>query len=391
MPQAPDRQGTSGRPGLEDARRLAEWQPPLGVLSVYLRLDPGDRGGGWRTELRNGLSAVLDATEGYDHDTRAALRATADRVSERLANHERGLPRGEIGFVEVAEDGGAERWWETHLPPDGAASVCFAGAPVVAPLLNLAGRDAARGVVLVSAERLRLLEWMPGHLEELERWELSVFMRDWRERKAQRVPNPARSQAVSSSGREHFGDRLADNRHHFLDQCRQLAEREARERGWPELLAFGQRRHREDFLEGSDSSPTPFVAAAETDLISAPDGQLTDRVGEAVQNLAAERERELAERALGEAQGGMRGTAGPQETFAALREDRVGHLVLDGTRAAAACSEPLLAAERAEGGAIGTEPMVRRALGAGADATAVSGEAAELLAPHDGVAALLRY
>lgn len=391
MPQAPDRQGASGRPGLEDARRLAEWQPPLGVLSVYLRLDPGDRGGGWRTELRNGLSAVLDATEGCDHDTRAALRATADRVFERFANHERGLPRGEIGFAEVAEGGGAEHWWETHLPPDGAASACFAGGPVVAPLLNLAGRDAARGVALVSAERVRSLEWTPGHLEELERWELSVFIRDWRERKAQRVPNPARSQAVSSSGRERFGDRLADNRHRFLGECRALAERQGSERGWPELLAFGQRRHLEDFLEGSDSSPVPFVAAAETDLISAPDGQLVGRVGDAVEGLAAERERELAERALGEAQGGMRGTAGPQETLAALQEGRVGHLVLDGARAAAACSEPLLPAERAEGGAIGTEPMVRRALGAGADATAVFGEAAELLAPHDGVAALLRY
>jgi hypothetical protein len=47
------------QPTLEDARALSGWRPALGVLSVYLGFDPADRGGAWRTELRNGRSPSL--------------------------------------------------------------------------------------------------------------------------------------------------------------------------------------------------------------------------------------------------------------------------------------------------------------------------------------------
>lgn len=44
-----------------------------------------------------------------------------------------------------------------------------------------------------------------------------------------------------------------------------------------------------------------------------------------------------------------------------------------------------------DGKRAGSEPLVRRALATGAGITPVSGDAADLLAPTDGVAALLRY
>lgn len=139
----------------DDVRELAEWQPRLGVVSVYLRFDPGDRGGAWRTALRNGLAELRKRSDELDHERRMALRATAERIEQRFANHDRDLPRGEAGFVEVAAETAGERWWQTHLAPDGAPAVSFGERAWVRPLIGLAGREQPRGVALVSAERVR--------------------------------------------------------------------------------------------------------------------------------------------------------------------------------------------------------------------------------------------
>src|SRR5215216_1944663 len=99
----PDRGGGQSmtQPTLEDARTLSEWRPPLGVLSIYLAFDPADRGGAWRTELRNGLDSVLEAQQEAEHARRVALRATARRLTERFEDGDlRPPPRGEVGFVE---------------------------------------------------------------------------------------------------------------------------------------------------------------------------------------------------------------------------------------------------------------------------------------------------
>jgi release factor family 10 len=379
-------------PTLEDARRLADWRPPLGVISIYLRFDPADRGGAWRTELRNGLAAVEEAGDRLDHETRTALRATVKRVSERFGNHERGLPRGEVGFVEVATGRGEQRWWATHLFPRTPVSACYAERPVIAPLLCLAEHGAPRGVALLSAERVRLLEWAPGTTEDLENWELSVFSRDWRERKAPRIVDPARGQGVSAAGHDQFEERLAENRERFLAQCGRLAARIGSKRAWAQLLVFGAAEHVRDFLDSAVSSGPPVETAEEADLISTPDGKLEARLEEAATRLTAARERGLIERALEEARGGNRGTAGAQETLAALKEGRVDHLILDAARAASACSSPALSVDPDESDdGPGSEAMARCALAEAAKVTAVSDEAASLLAPVGGVAALLRY
>jgi Bacterial archaeo-eukaryotic release factor family 10 len=329
-------------PTPDDARQLLEWAPPYGVVSVYLRLEPEDRGRAWRTELRNGL-AELRRAGGLDHDTATALRATAERIEERVGNHERSLSRGEIGFVEVAAKPGVGRWWTSHLEPGATSTVALDSHPLVAPLVSLLGRGAARGVALLSAERVRLLEWAPGHLRELHDWE-----------------------------RDQFDERLAENPHRFLGECGRRAAQVAGERGWDRLLLFGAPEHRRELRHGL---PAPGLAAdaGDADLISEPVGRLEEPLAAAAERLDGERERALVERALDEARGGSRGTAGAQETEAALAEGRVQCLVLDAARAVA-CEE-----------------MVRAALRSGAEVSAVADGAADPLAELDGVAALLRY
>ncbi len=229
-------------PTFKDARELVQWRPAHGVISVYLGFDPADRGGAWRTELRNALSQVRQAKSKADHQARVALKATVERIEERFANHDRGLPRGEIGFVEVSDNGAAEHWWTPHMPPDAEVCACIAERPVVSPLLYLAEHGCPRGVALLSAERVRLFEWAPGHLEELEAPELAVYSGDWRERKSATVPDPARGQGVSAAGRDRFDDRLADSRERFLVECGRRVAQLAGERSWQQVEHLRQRR-----------------------------------------------------------------------------------------------------------------------------------------------------
>jgi Bacterial archaeo-eukaryotic release factor family 10 len=363
-----------GEPTLEEVREASEWHPELGVLSIYLGFDPADRTGAWRTGLRNGLEAVLEENEEAEHELRVALRATAKRVIERFEDGDlRPPPRGEVGFVEVCEKGGGERWWGTGTPPVADVCVEFSPGPVVAPLLALCCRGAARGVALLSSERVRLLRCAGGALDELQDWELSLFSLDWRERKSQSTNNPARAQGVSASGHDQYGERLEHNRQRFLSECGGLAARALEEHGLDQVIVFSPAKDFEAFDAGLGPARARRALGGEMELISTPRAKLGELVADAIERLDSERERALVERALGEAKGGSRGSAGVQETREALREGRVDHLVFDAAIGADA------------------EDLIRAAVAGSAQVTIVCDEVAEPLAEAEGVAAILRY
>lgn len=361
------------QPTLEDARALSQWRPPLGVLSVYLGFDPADRGGAWRTQLRNGLDAVLDSQKEAEHERRVALRATARRLVERFEDGDlRPPPRGEVGFVEVAEKEGVEHWFGAGVAPD--ICVELAAEPVMAPLLELRGRGTTRAIALLSAERVRLLSCGEGSTEELEDWELTITSLDWRERKSQSTSNPARAQGVSSSGHDQFDERLEHNRQRFLCECGGLVANRVAEEGFGGAIAFGPPRDFESFEAGFNFPQVELTHGGDADLISAPKGQVGEVAAEAVARLDEERDRAVVERAMAEVKGGSRGAAGSQETGVALDEGRVDHLVLDA------------GVERAE-----AESLIRGALSSSAHVTVVRNGIAAPLAEAEGVAAILRY
>jgi len=359
-------------PTFEDARRLSDWQPPLGVVSVYLAFDPADRGGAWRTELRNGLDALLEAAKDADHERRVALRAVARRILDRYEDGDhRPPPRGEAGFVEVAEKGGEERWWGTGAAPQASACVELGERPALAPLVDLACRGEGRGIAIVSLERVRLLSFAAGKLSELEDWELEVTSLDWRERKAQHGNGSVRG--VASSGKDEYGDRLEHNRHRFLGEAGALVGRELEARGIGRALAFGPAVDLEHFESGMNAPRVKLAVAEKADLISVPTGKLHDTIAAAVENADAERESRLVAAALEEVRGGGRGASGPQEVGAAVEEGRVEQLVIGA------------------GLDSGAEALVRGALSGSAKIAIVHGAAAEALGGAEGVAALLRY
>jgi hypothetical protein len=367
-------------------RQLSEWRPPGGVLSVYVDTDPADRGRGWWIALRDRLREL--AREVGPHEERRGFEAAAGRVLERFP--EDGPPprgRGHAGFVEVAARP-AEIWRSMQAPPR-RLEVVHSPRAYLRPLIEIFDEGPYVGVALVSAERVRLLEWSMGAIRELEDWEIVLWSRDWRERKAERSLS-GQHEGASASGRDQFGQRLDANRRRFVREVGGTIGEELERRGWRHLIAFGAEQHVEAMASGL-AAQARRLHAVPHDLISAPDGDVAARVGTVVQEL--NRERELAiVRDLSEAIGRGAGAAlGPAEVLEALAQGRVRHLIFDADRDYA--GEPLEAEAAGDGEdeLPAAERMIELAVATSAEITPLEGDPATALAKHGGVAALLRY
>src|SRR6266542_4033404 len=308
-------------------RQLTEWQPPGGVLSVYLEIDHADRGQGWRIPVRDRLRELSERTP--PREARRAFEAAARRVLERFPeNAPPPQGRGHAGFVEVAERP-TEIWRSMQVAPR-RVEVVHSTRPYVRPLVEMFDDGPWVGVVLASAERARLLAWSLGTLTELEDWEIVLWSRDWRERKAERAL-PGQYEGASASGRDQFGQRLEANRRRFLREVGEKVGAEAASREWRHLIAFGSDEHTREVQAGLGASGQRLHTVAH-DLISAADRDYAGRPLDA-------------------------------------------HITGDG----------------ADGDTPVAERMVELAVATGADITPVEDGPASKLAPHDGAAALLRY
>jgi release factor family 10 len=373
----------------ERLQRLAAWRPPHGVISIIFDIDRGDRGGGWRVELRDGLDQL---EEPQGHEGKLALRETVKRVLERFDPQDEPPPgRAQIGFVEVARKGGTENWSELQISADQTV-VRHAPRPLLRPLIGLFNRARPHLVLAISGERIRAWVWDGGRLERAPEWDTELSIYPGHERKAPAMADPARGHATSSSGRDQFGQRLEENRKRFVhDLAKRLAE-SGRIRG-TEVIALGEAPHLEEFSAALPST-VQLRAIEGADVIGEPDGAIAERVGPEIERALAERESALTRSVIDAAMAREgRGAVGVHETSAALAEGRVEHLLLDSVRHISTQELSPLAVEAvAEGGDLdAAELLVELALRTSADVTAVRTEAAESLLEHGGVAALLRY
>jgi release factor family 10 len=356
---------------------LLDWRPDFGVITVCVGIDPGDRSEGWLNELRKQLKQAVEAGDD-GHDRGRALTATAQRVLDRF--DEKALPSGrcQIGFCEATSERRARDLW-TGAQMDGfRTGATYGDRPRLTPLLKLLDEGAALGVVAVSAERVHLYEWKLGALELIHDWEAEMFMLDWRERKAQKPGNLARTQGASASGRDQFDQRLEHNRARFLEESGRLVADEAGNRDWASLIAFGDPEHFRELAAGVRKG-TEAELAEEANVISEPRGKLLERVNAAVAAANRRREFELIERALeGARTPGGHGAIGLVDVQRCLNEGRVEHLIFD-----ADAQDPELADIEAE--------VVERALRTSAKVTPLEDAPAERIREQGGVAAVLRY
>jgi hypothetical protein len=369
-------------------RRLIEWRPSLGVLSVYVNVDRGDRSQGWRIALREQLRALEDETS--PHGEKRAFDAAMSEILGRFPENDAPPEgRGHVGFIELSQKRPTAVWRSMQMGPRRTEAV-RAPRPHVRPLVELFADGPHVGVVLISAERVRLLEWSLGTIQELKDWEITLFSKDWRERKAERsIPGP--QSWTSASGRDQFDQRLEANRERFLHEVGALVSAEHGKRKWRFMVGFGTEEHPRELAAGLADGADRFHVVRH-DLVSAPEADVGKRVAAEVSRINTEWALALVNE-IDEAVGTEPGAAlGPQETLQALAEGRARHLVFDANRDYD--GPPLEAAltyeDETDGLPVG-ERMVELAVSTKADVTPVHDEPAARLESHDGVAALLRY
>jgi hypothetical protein len=267
--------------------------------------------------------------------------------------------------------------------------------PLLRPLVELLDDAGPMGVAIVSAERVRLLEWNLGVVREVEDWEFGTWRGDWRERKSQMPSDPARVHGVSAAGRDQHDQRLEANRERFLREAAKGIDDRIRHRHWPRVLVFGDEHHSKQLKAGLGAG-RQIQHVDDHNLIGKDGRAIEERVRGSLDSLNRARELKLVERAKSAVHAaGGRGSLGVQETLEALEQGRVEHLLFDAERdyrgallddsvsyetRPAGKPEPVLA-----------ERMIEQAIATSARVTPLEGEAAEALADHDGVAAILRY
>ena len=385
-------------PSAEALKGLVGWEAPYGVLSVYVEIDPGDRGGGWKIALRDQLDAAVEAADPEDRDHAIALKATAGRIRERFEPNTPPSGRMQIGFVACAAKPTRdvpEEWFAVQFPVE-RTRVSYGPRPNVRGLAEIVDDGRPRGVVVLASERIRLFEWRHGETTELAESELELIQAEWRERKAPRMRDPASGQAVSSAGKDQHDQRLDQHRKRFLKESAGVAHGALGDEAANELLCIGEAGLCEGFISGWDSKPR-YVTVDPADVIAEPAAVIAERATAKLVEADAARDGELVDRAIDAARSsGGSGALGLTETARALARGQVERLLIDADRdlPADGIDEGL----RAELEAMNPLPsggldawIVEEAIRTSAAITAIRAEPAERLAEHGGVAALLRY
>lgn len=213
--------------------------------------------------------------------------------------------------------------------------------------------------------------------------------------------NPALAQQTAPQ-RDRFERRVEDNRARLLAAAATDLAAVASSRRWETLLLVGDPRLTR-IVAGALPGTPPAVVEVPRILDGLSAAELAAAVADEFEGCRRRVARAIIARAVEAARSGGLGSAGLEETLAALAEGRVAHLVLEaerewrgvrapdgrlapegavlpGTRTEELAEEPRLA-----------ERMVEAALATDAEVTLVDGDAAALLEDADGVAAVLRW
>lgn len=379
---------------MDQIRDLALRRPGTPVLSLYVRTDPRDPANtaavpGWLIELRNSLRMVgREADERESREQRMAARELRERVErDVLALEPAGRGRG-LAWFRTA-DGSVDHRFTLQLPPLRTLAR-WDDRPYVSPLAEIAERGRPAGLVLLSAEAVRLLHWQDGRVAEPARSLYEIEPGEWRDYDAY-VGYPGRSPAglhVAESDQ-----RVSEWRQRFLRATAQAVGVQVASLGWHRVLLAGEPRVTGPFRQQLPGPASAQVAATvDANLIWEDHAAVAERLDDALRDAALQQARALAGETIRRAYAGGEAAIGWPEVAGSLVQHRVGHLIvsLDAaldpavldprTQAALGWPSPRMLVERA----------VEQAVISGAEVTVLPADTPELVRAG-GVAATLRY
>lgn len=381
-------------PSMETVRELATLQSGEPVLSLHIGTDPRDPANNattpkWLVELRNGLREVADIVNAEEpRSQRLARRELSARAeSEVLALNPSDRARGLAWFL--TSDGAVNLRFPLQLPPR-ATLVRWDDRPFVSPLVDVVDRGRPTGLVLVSAEAIRLLHWQAGRVEQPEQSLYELEPGEWRDYDAY-VGHPGRTPAGMHVAT--FDQRIEEWRQRFLTEAAVAIGQRVIEFGWHRMLLAGDK----PVIDGFAHRLPDVVQERVIDIVNAnvlweEPAAVADRFENALHEAGRRDAQRIVDRAIEAAFAGGKGALGWAEVLDSLVQHRVEHLVF----AVDADPDPHTlpphvsdALGKPSAGML-IERAVEQAIASGADVTAMPDDAGRLLSVG-GVVATLRY
>ncbi|MBN8866623.1 MAG: hypothetical protein J0H98_03620 [Solirubrobacterales bacterium] len=380
---------------IQDLKELIAHESEGPVLSVFCRTDPRDPANSsetpaWSIALKNGLSAIC-ASQNGDHDQSQAVKKLCSEAERRIAKVS-ASERGRSVALFLGGGGKLDSFTTFQIPVRNDYVTVDSG-PVVWPMLDVIDRGQRTGLVLLSQDRIRLLEWSDGTTRDLEESTFDLELGDWHQYRG-----PARPQGTVGGGGvsnvSAYGDRVEAWRSRFLKEAAKAIAESANDLGFDRLVAAAEGELGAGFNEALPAEMRSRLATTVhlnlIDLSAAEAGAALDpHLRQAWRDSVAG----TGATALARSQAGDRAVSGPDEVLLALGEGRVEHLICDPYLATEedGLSEGSRQAIRDAGEASVQEAMVELALRTDARVSSASVEEVPALGEADGALALLRY
>jgi hypothetical protein len=396
------------RTTLETVSRLDD---PLGVLSVYVDLSPETRSqhtGSLAVPVRNRLEELETALRNdSDPERLRAFRARREELAGTLARlgdlTQSG--RGRALFVPLGVGDPVEVESQVPFP----TTVELEETAFIRPLVEAYSADPPAGLAVLAKGGIRVFDHRAGETVEVMEDEFRTDVDDVGSTKGGGFASRTTGAGSSGTGvmvpdKDEFArfedDEIARLLRRAAEQVAVLTDRHA----WEWLVVAGDERLRDTFLGSLGARKAPEVVRVDRHLTwQAPD-ELWQLVQPELVGARDARLEALVQRARdGAFTPGGHGAVGLAPVLEALNEARVANLLFDRGRdlVGAVAPDGRLAVPGSpplgvEASALLDEPrlverMIDQALATSAEVTPLSGPAAEALAEHGGVAAVLRW
>lgn len=387
---------TAGRLDFETLLELLRRTDPVGVLSIYVNVQPGADARAVSIDIKNRL---WDLERGLESDGPAErARAVADAIARLLPEIERLIDGEEPGRGRVLFAAAGDRWstrLSSQLPLP--TRVVLDSSPFIHPLLELLDEGRPAGVVVASRNQARLLEWRTGELSPLKDMRLGV-VEPPHERAGPVGSRPAKRHGTPTGEQRNARERHRSAR--FIASVAATASRLAAERGWERVIVSGGEHLTWPLVKALSPELRDHALRDHRLLVRSPLSDLAQLITERVRAGHDELELRLAREVRERAHGAGAAALGLSEVLAALNQARVAHLVYDPCiryRGTVWQDGSLYAEGESRTAGVHspdtrlTERIVERALETGARVTPVEGAARKDLADACGIGALLRW
>jgi hypothetical protein len=385
----------AGPPDEAALHRLAQPATRRFTVSIYLQTDarrPANAAPtpAWLVTARNGLRDVSAHLEdGEDREAKLRWRerrAEIEAALEGLPHADRG--RSVVWFTDV--DGVLDERYVLQVPVR-ESHVAFGDQPVIAPLIEVLDHSRPVGVVLVSGERVRLLHWAYGMVDEAGEEVFDLDGDGWKPYRGPSSATPGRGR-TGTTHVEQVEARMEEHRDRFFAEAARATAQRLEQLGWDRVVVAAERPMASRFRGAlPEQVAARVVAELPLNAVDAHESEIAERLEPVIEDLHRRDALAAAEALVADP---PHAAVGPAAVLAALAQRQVEHLVLDPYHRPAPAPLPDVA-EAVLGPDSGMERLPERAveaaIAADARVTTLEAGASPALRAADGMLAGLRW